>query len=84
VSRNSFSPSDISASITTTRNYEKAWIAGELEREKRERVGDHPDVSILRGFASAAVVVLWAGYFFIWEGLGVRREQDATGYAFFA
>jgi MFS transporter, ACS family, tartrate transporter len=44
---------------------EKAWIDSELEREKKEQESSHPEVSILRGFASATVVFLWAGYFFI-------------------
>ena len=44
---------------------EKAWISSELEREKKERETGHPEVSILRGFASATVIFLWAGYFFI-------------------
>jgi ACS family tartrate transporter-like MFS transporter len=44
---------------------EKAWIGGELEREKTERESAHAEVSLLRGLASAAVLVLWIGYFFI-------------------
>jgi ACS family tartrate transporter-like MFS transporter len=44
---------------------EKAWISSELEREKKERETGHAEVSILRGFASATVIFLWAGYFFI-------------------
>ena len=44
---------------------EKAWISSELEREKKERETGQPEVSILRGLASATVIFLWAGYFFI-------------------
>ena len=44
---------------------EKAWIDGELKREKREKEIGHPEISILRGFASSTVVILVAGYFFI-------------------
>lgn len=44
---------------------EKAWIDGELEREKREKEIGHPEINIVRGFASSTVVILVAGYFFI-------------------
>ena len=44
---------------------ERAWISSELEREKKERETGQPEVGILRGLASATVIFLWAGYFFI-------------------
>jgi ACS family tartrate transporter-like MFS transporter len=44
---------------------EKAWISAEIEIERAEKDRGHPEISILRGFASATVAMLFAGYFFI-------------------
>ena len=44
---------------------EKAWIAGELDRENCEKQQVHPHGGILRTFASTLVLALVSGYFFI-------------------
>ena len=44
---------------------EKTWIGNEIEREKKQQESDHSQASLLRGLASATVVILWIGYFFI-------------------
>ena len=44
---------------------EQAWITSELEREKNQQTGPQTQVGLLRGLASATVVILWIGYFFI-------------------
>lgn len=44
---------------------EKTWIGNEIEREKKQLETDYSQASLLRGLASATVVILWIGYFFI-------------------
>jgi len=44
---------------------EREWIAGELERERREKEHTGSGESMLRTVASPVVVTLFAGYFFI-------------------
>ena len=44
---------------------EKAWISGEIERENRETVAGHAEMSLMRGLATGVVVILWLGYFFM-------------------
>ena len=44
---------------------EKAWIAGELERENGVRETGQPEIGLLEAFANWTAVALVAGYFFI-------------------
>lgn len=44
---------------------EKTWISGEIERENRETVSAHSEISFMRGLLTGVVVILWLGYFFM-------------------
>ncbi len=66
---------------------ERAWIAGELEREKAAGISDEPRVSLARACANWTAVSLVTGYFFInitayglflWLPKIVQRLADLT------